>query len=267
MRALAQSRAHRRSSAYFAGDADDGRDPRRAASARREGNGDAERRSYSFQPTTSMTGVIVFAAVGRRRASRAWFIDRIEPDGDAWRADLADLQVQPAGVATVGRDDGCGNAGRHRRHPRGGRGASRQQGGNARNSRCAQLQALHANKYPGPAQPRGGGPSPDGSRPSRQLRAASRSASPSLLSLHRPLAGRSAPIVAFSVSATYYFIDIFLTSLGESRRYSRPCWRSGDPPRAVPVARRAWRSCSRSAHEPALREATAICRGRSSVSS
>jgi lipopolysaccharide export system permease protein len=172
----------------------------------RDGKGTVTRASsYNFEDQ-SLKGVVVSRPwVGT--GFESWYVDRLEPDGDGWRAG-APVHVQPAGVASVGRtlpagvpvdigvtpDEVEALASIH---------------GTAELS-LTQLQAL-ARKFP--------------ERRNLQVAVQKQIARPLtsfvlllvgipiLLGFGRTLVAGAA--VAFGVSASYYFLEIFLTSLGD----------------------------------------------------
>jgi len=172
----------------------------------RDGKGTVTRAAtYSFSDQ-ALTGVIVFRP-WTETGFAVWFIDRIEPDGDGWRA-TSPIFIQPAGIATVGETLDAGTPVDIGVTP-GEVEAIASKEGTAELS-LRQLMALQR-KYP--------------DRRSLAVAVQRQMARPLasfvLLLLGVPMllaTGRSlvaGAIVAFGVSASFYFIDIFLTSLGD----------------------------------------------------
>lgn len=171
----------------------------------RDGKGTVTRAStYNFTDQ-SLTGVIVFRP-WTEAGFAVWFVDRLEPDGDTWRAD-SPIFIQPAGVATVGETLDTGTTVDIGVTPGEVEAIASKEGTSELSLR--QLQALQR-KYP--------------DRRSLSVAVHRQLARPLasfvLLLLGVPMllaTGRSlvaGAIVAFGVSASFYFIDIFLTSLG-----------------------------------------------------
>jgi lipopolysaccharide export system permease protein len=170
----------------------------------RDGRGTVTRAAtYSFADR-SLTGVVV-ARPWTDAGFEAWFVDKLEPDGDTWRA-ATPVLIQPAAVGAAGvtldagvpvdfgvsPDEVDALASKH---------------GTAELS-LRQLRAL-AKKYPDRRS----------LHVSVQRQLARPMASfvllllgiPLLLSMGRSLVAGAA--VAFTISSTFYFIDIFLTSI------------------------------------------------------
>ncbi|MHC4937800.1 MAG: LptF/LptG family permease [Planctomycetota bacterium] len=172
----------------------------------RDGKGTVTRvSSYSFadQSLSDVTVARPWTEAGFER----WFTERLEPDGKVWRA-ASPVFIQPAGIASVGRtlrpgarvdigvspDEVEALASRH---------------GTTELS-LTQLRAL-ANKFP--------------DRRNLQVAVQKQIARPltsfvllivgipMLLGFGRSLVAGAA--IAFGVSASYYFLEIFLTSLGD----------------------------------------------------
>jgi len=171
----------------------------------RDGEGTVTRAAtYSFSDQ-ALGGVIIFRPWSEAGFA-IWFVDRLEPDGKTWRA-AAPIFVQPAGVATVGQTLEAGTAVDIGVTPDEVEAIASKQGTSELSLR--QLQALHR-KYPDRRS----------LAVAVQRQIARPLASFVLLLLGVPMllaTGRSlvaGAIVAFSVSASFYFVDIFLTSLG-----------------------------------------------------
>jgi len=171
----------------------------------RDGKGTVTRAAtYSFADQ-SMTGVIVFRP-WTEAGFATWFIDRLDPDGDTWRA-ATPVFIQPAGVATVGVTMDAGTPVDIGVTPAEVEAIASKEGTSELS--LSQLQSLHR-KYP--------------DRRSLAVAVHRQMARPFasfvLLLLGVPMllaTGRSlvaGAIVAFGVSASFYFIDIFLSSLG-----------------------------------------------------
>jgi len=172
----------------------------------RDGRGTVTRvSSYSFSDQ-SLTGVVV-ARPWTGPSFETWFVDRLEPDGDVWRAATA-VHVQPAGIAAVGRELPAGTPVDFGVSPDEVEALAAKYG--TAELSLTQLHAL-ATKFP--------------ERRNLQVAVQKQLARPMasfvlllvgvpiLLGFGRTLVAGAA--VAFGVSASYYFLDIFLTSLGD----------------------------------------------------
>ncbi len=171
----------------------------------RDGHGTVARAgSYSFADQ-SLTDVVI-ARPWTEIGFETWFIDRLEPDGDKWRA-ATPVHVQPAGIGTVGIRLEPGVAVDFGVSPADVEALASEHG--IAELSLRQLKRL-ADKFP--------------DRRNLQVAVHRQIARPLasfvLLLLGIPLlltVGRSlmaGAVVAFSVSASFYVLDIFLTSVG-----------------------------------------------------
>jgi lipopolysaccharide export system permease protein len=172
----------------------------------RDGKGTVTRvSSYSFSDQ-SLTGVVV-ARPWTDAGFERWFVDRLEPDGEVWRA-AAPVFIQPAGVASVGRTLDVGARVDIGVSPEEVEALASRHG--TTELSLTQLQGL-ARKFP--------------DRRNLQVAVHKQLARPLtsfvlllvgipiLLGIGRTLVAGAA--IAFGVSASYYFLEIFLTSLGD----------------------------------------------------
>ncbi|MEM8885305.1 MAG: LptF/LptG family permease [Planctomycetota bacterium] len=174
----------------------------------RDGRGRVTRAGfYSFQDQ-SLRDVVIAQPWNDKGSVETWFVDRLEPDGEQWRA-AAPVRILPAGISAVGRSLPTGSPVDLGVSPNDVEALTAERGMAELN--YSQLKAL-LEKFP--------------DRRNLQVALQRQLARPMssfiLLLCGVPillgLSGRSLVLgaaVAFGVSATFYFLEIFMTSLGD----------------------------------------------------